>query len=113
MTRAQGNREAICLAEQPSHVHPTRAAGAASASGSSQTHTASLEHTTVRDSRSWQCQLVDGLACLFVIIHMPQEPKQGRRLRPFQLEGLFGTSQAAGAAATPDRIAHIQTRVRR
>ncbi len=29
--------------------------------------------------------LVDGLACLFVIIHMPQEPNQGRRLRPFKL----------------------------
>jgi hypothetical protein len=65
MTRAQGNREAICLAEQPSHVRPARAAGAASASGSSAAHTASLEHTTVRDSRSWQCQ---------------------RPSRPFQLE---------------------------
>ena len=30
--------------------------------------------------------LVDALACLFVTIHMPQEPNQGRRLRPFQLE---------------------------
>ena len=29
--------------------------------------------------------LIDALACLFVIIHMPQEPNQGRRLRPVQV----------------------------
>ena len=57
--------------------------------------------------------LVDGLARLFVTSHMPQEPNQGRRLRPFQLEEIFSTSPAAGAAATSGRIAHIQIRVRR
>jgi hypothetical protein len=48
MTRARRKREAICLAEQPSHVRPARAAGTASASGSSAAHTAPLEQHGAR-----------------------------------------------------------------